>query len=561
MNRFVTIGLLTYLFSHFFSSSALASRKCNSHKYYSQDYLDSIKKKRVTPVIVVSGWSDTSLQSSSLKSAYKQTRAFSSAYLLAARLYQKYGRVKLIYLSTVPISEHYRRYLYRIATGDQGIAGFQGFEKFTLKMFVFDQAKHSEALIENFEGLDDIEKIPVDTYKFFSKRNVGLLKVIKNLLAIYAQSKRYDLIGFDNHSNSPLLRVIAYYLGIPLLGNTLLDFELGSKSQSRKIFEDAGVLHPKGSYFPIAKLDHLAEDIYELLKTGTRKVLIKIDRSSAGEGLQLVDFSDELTEGFINLYEPGPSNKLIRMKLYELPFRYLEKIVANGAIVEEYLESPGKHSPAAMLMINNETDIDLIGLYQQKLGGNLNLCYQGCESPLEDQEESQLIGKKALSIGLTLAKLGIRGPIGVDFLSCQTENRSDEEKILAIENNIRHPSTMYAYMNALHLLGESCLKTKYFETNECLRVPTLINSTIRNQLQAEFYRWLSFQTFTFKRETGKGVLIFGDYGAIGKLSALAIADSPVEASQLLKLADKEIKEHIRQWGAKYARKNLMKAEI
>ncbi|MFK7826688.1 MAG: hypothetical protein AB8G05_21280 [Oligoflexales bacterium] len=561
MNYFTKIFLLTLYLELLASSSFADPYTHEAQRYYSQKYLDRIKKHRITPVIVVTGWSENSLHSSSLKQAHKQTRAFAPAYLLAVRLYQIYGKVKLFYLSTTSISEEYRRYLYRVGSGDFGINGFKGFENYALRMIVFNKPRHRKTIPSgNLGSLQGAMDFPLAQDFFFSKRNQTLLKTLKAHMAAYHKSSRFEVVGLDAHSNSPVLNFIAEYLNIPLLGNKQLSPDVGSKSQSRRIYEATRILHPKGSYFPGNSPDYLAEEIYDLLKAGAKKVILKIDRSSAGEGLEILDFSNDLAEGFVNFYDPLITIRLILQKIADLSSKFLDKLYSNGAIVEEYIDGISTQSPAAMLIIEDETKVELLSLYFQQLGGDQGLSYQGSIGPLNNTNPKLVRG--ALAIGNTLAKTGIRGPIGIDFLSGTIIDQQKPKTLnFAIENNIRHPSTMYPYMSIHHLLGAQSLKTKYYRISETLRIPIMINSKIRLKHQTEFYKWLSHQDFTFSQQTEKGVLIHGEYSAIGKLAAIAVGNSPEEAAELLEQADQEIRQRIRFWGCKYARENLIKAEF
>ena len=533
--------------------------KCDSEQYYSGAYLDQIKSERLTPVIMVTGWSENSLHSTTLKQAQKQTRAFAASYLHAVRLYQIYGKVKLFYLTTCPISEDYRRYLYRVGTGDFGIDGFRDFEKYALKLIVFNRPRHRKNTPPG--DLDGFKKgtqeFPQAQNFFFSKRNRTLLNTLKGHMEAYRKSSRFEIVGLDAHSNSPLLAFIARYLNIPLLGNKHQHPDVGSKSHGRLVYKQARIPHPRGSYYPTNDPKYLAEEIYELLLEGINKAILKIDRSSAGEGLEILDFTTELTQGFMDLDDARQSINLILLKVADLPSKYLDKLHEHGAIVEEFIDAKNSYSPAAMLMID-KSKVELLGLYLQELGGDSGLHYQGSRGPISPP----LLAKGALAIGNLLAKTGIKGPVGIDFLSCIIDDCGKSKSLsFAIENNIRHPSTMYPYMCMKHLLGEEFLQSKYFKINENLRIPIMTNSKIRNKHQTEFYKWLSHQDFTFSRETRKGVLIHGEYSAIGKLSAVAIADTPNEAAELINKADHEIRQRIRLWGCKYARDHLMRVEI
>ena len=215
---------------------------------------------------------------------------------------------------------------------------------------------------------------------------------------------------------SNLERTLAVRLGIPIYGCHPDLLHLGSKSGSRAIFREAGLLMPEG-FEDLAEGKEIAEALSEL-KTknpNLRRAVVKLNEGFSGEGNAVFDFP--------TLLRGAPSARAIYKRLPQMAFEandmsweaYSAKISEMGAIVERFVEGRGKRSPSGQYRIDPLGRLEIISTHDQVTGGTSGQIFLGCRFPADEvyRLEIQAAGLKAAEV---LRQRGVFGRLGVDFV-------------------------------------------------------------------------------------------------------------------------------------------------
>ena len=249
---------------------------------------------------------------------------------------------------------------------------------------------------------------------------------------------------------SPLERSLAVALGAPIYGCDPDLRPLGSKSGGRKLFREVGALTPDG-------VEDLSDDagivagLAELKSRdpGLRRAVVKLNEGFSGDGNALFRF-DGAPEG-------GALAPWIRRRLPDLAFEaagttweaYAEKVAEMGAVVEAFIEGAEKRSPSAQFRIDPLGHALAVSTHDQVLGGPSGQVFLGCRFPA-DPTYRMAIQAEGLRIAEALAKRGVLGRLGVDFVSVR---RGGAWVNYAIEINLRKGGTTHPFLMLQFLTG------------------------------------------------------------------------------------------------------------
>ncbi|MFK7826690.1 MAG: hypothetical protein AB8G05_21290 [Oligoflexales bacterium] len=553
------------LFTSLFVSDSYAQEHETVQEYYTENFLNSLHAKSIIPVLVASGWSESSLgRMEKYKHLHKQSRGFAPSYLFAVKHYLKYGKVKLAYLSTTPISQAYRRYLFKIASGYGQLSKFKAFENECYLPYKFEPSIFEEESKESEEdGMDDEADIELQAFEYLRQGdNKSTFQKLEQDIHDFVDDDEYQVIGYEAHNTGKFLESWAKALRIPLLGNNPHAAEWGHKSLSRLSYKEAGIPHPRGTYEPEKNRLNIAIRIYELMfEHKIKKFIVKLEKSAAGDGNKILDLSGEFADPLF-FDEDNYNESLVRIicKMNEWSDSYIGRMIKYGAIVEEFFEGFDFTSPASMYMVNGENNIHVLSAYDQSLGGRNNLRFEGGAGPTNIQSDNDF-NLLALShkVGKVLARNGVAGHVGTDFICFKTQKSLKSiDSVYAIENNVRHTGTMYPFRCAYMLLGEKRLQKKFYQSNDFVKVKKYKKKSERREFQKSFYDWLFKQKFTYDGSKRIGVLVHADYSALGNIAICAIADNRKEADELVKQASAAISQWSNQWSKKFNAENSKK---
>ena len=221
------------------------------------------------------------------------------------------------------------------------------------------------------------------------------------------------------YNATPLERRLAVLLGMPLNGVDPELQHLGTKSGSRRVFREAGVVLPEG-FEDLRSKDDVVEALDELRRRRPRirKAVLKLDESFSGEGNAVFRFPDEGGR-------PAIADALSRLTLAvasESSDSYLGKFRTMGGIVEEFLDGEETRSPSCQIRIDPRGRVILLSTHDQLLGGPTNQLYLGCRFPAEEGYRRQ-IQEAARRIGEVLAARGVVSRLGIVSSSAALRRR------------------------------------------------------------------------------------------------------------------------------------------
>jgi hypothetical protein len=246
-----------------------------------------------------------------------------------------------------------------------------------------------------------------------------------------------------------LERTLAVRLGLPLYGcDPALGF-LGTKSGSRDVFHQAGVLCPPG-FEHLRDEDDMIHALAHLkrLHPWVRRAVIKVEEGFSGEGNAIFSY-DGAPDGaalgpWVRATLPSRVRFVAAGQNWET---YRAEFARMGGIVEAFVEGDDVRSPSAQCRIDPFGTVQLISTHDQVLGGDTGQIYLGCTFPAESSCCAG-IHNAARRVAAVLADDGVVARFGIDFVSVRVP---DGWKHYAIEINLRKGGTTHPYL-ALQLL-------------------------------------------------------------------------------------------------------------
>jgi hypothetical protein len=334
-----------------------------------------------------------------------------------------------------------------------------------------------------------------------------------------------------------LEQTLALQLGIPVYGCDPEHLHWGSKSGSRHIFRDAGILMPDG-YEDLTSPDDIADAITSLKERNPalKKAVVKINEGFSGEGNAIMKLQDAPTGRALrpwvaeNLPKLSFEAEAISWELYQ------QKFAAMGGIVEEFISGPNKRSPSAQFRVNPIGTLDAISTHDQLLGGDNGQIFIGCKFPADETYRITIqdTGMKAASI---LRDKGVLGRFGIDFISVKD---GDKWQHYAIEINLRkggttHPFQMLQFLTDgrydpatgqyLTVAGHP----RYYYASDNLESINYRGLTPYDLVDISVMNGLHFHS-----ATGEGVTfhLIGALSEFGKLGVVCIGETAARAEKL-----------------------------
>lgn len=237
---------------------------------------------------------------------------------------------------------------------------------------------------------------------------------------------------------------LAVQLGIPVYGPDPSLDHWGTKNGSRTIFAEEGVPHPAGVE-GISTINEVVAGVESIrrVRPDIRKVIVKLDRAVSGLGNATVD-----VEGAADPNELAAAVRRLSPEDAQTDaVAYLAELRNNGGIVEELIEGDDFRSPSVQMRNSPAGEVEIISTHDQVLGGPTGQMFLGCRFPA-DLAYTSLISRESMKVGRRLAKEGVIGRYGIDFVV----TRSNEEWVpRAIEINLRNGGTTHPYLTLIAL--------------------------------------------------------------------------------------------------------------
>lgn len=329
-------------------------------------------------------------------------------------------------------------------------------------------------------------------------------------------------------------RTLAVRLGLPVYGTDPDYWYLGTKSGSRMIFRQAGILMPPG-FENLTGENDIIDSLYALKRQDPllQKAVIKMNDGFSGEGNAVFSYDGAPDILYLHSWIRAQL-RYMHIVAPDLNYRsFLKKFSRMQGIVEAFIGGDIKASPSVQCRINPLGEIDIISTHDQLLGGEAEQVYLGADFPASPEYAVE-IGQLGKRISEELKAMGALGRLGVDFISIKENNAW---KHYAIEINLRKGGTTHPYLMLQFLTGgvynaatgefEMPDKNKryYFtsdnyKSEKCkgLTAHDLIDIAISNDIH-----------YNSTREEGVMFHLIGALSQFGKLGIVCIGDSPAKA--------------------------------
>jgi hypothetical protein len=241
-------------------------------------------------------------------------------------------------------------------------------------------------------------------------------------------------------------RDLALALDVPIYGVDSRFERYGTKTGSRRLFESAGVPHPRGVNAVRTRAE-IADALISLRawRPGVEGAVVKHDDAVYGDGNRVINLRD--------LPAPGTAEErsAIDVRSRSLPAEYLE-VLAGGGVVEEFIGGEIR-SPSVQMRILPGGEPIVISTHDQVLGGERGQAFVGCTFPA-DPAYGPLVVAEARKVGHYLAVQGVMGRFGVDFVVAREDGGGWSP--YAVEINLREGGTSHPY-SALWLLTDGSM--------------------------------------------------------------------------------------------------------
>jgi hypothetical protein len=347
------------------------------------------------------------------------------------------------------------------------------------------------------------------------------------------------------YNSTDLEQQLSLKLGIPLLAASPEVLKWGSKSGSRRVFAEASIPHPDGSY-TVRKVEDLIEELWQLWqrKPDLKRIVVKLNEGFSGEGNAVLDLRP------IQNYAPDKCDRhdtktALSEQLGKMNFQgvgetwetFSARIPELGAIVEAFIEGEIKRSPSVQGYIRPSGEVEIVSTHDQILGGVDGQVYEGCYFPADAAYRLEL-QELGLKVGEVLAAKGAIERYGVDFVVVQNPDKT--WNIQAIEINLRKGGTTHPFMT-LRLLTNG---TFDYDTGKYLSQQNQEKYYIAtDNLQKEQYKGLLPDDlmdiiaherlhFDSSSRTGTVFHLIGTLSQYGKLGLTSIGNSPEEAQEI-----------------------------
>jgi hypothetical protein len=334
-----------------------------------------------------------------------------------------------------------------------------------------------------------------------------------------------------------LERQLALALGVPLYGCDPDLLPLGSKSGSRALFREAGLMMPDG-FENLRDVIDLAEALTRLKrqKPALARAVVKLNEGFSGEGNAIFRFADAP--------EGRPLAAWVRERLPRMQFaahgmgweEYAAKVEDMWAVAEEFVDGAEKRSPSAQYRINPLGEVEVISTHEQDLGESDGQVFLGCHFPARGAYRLD-IQNRGIGVARRLAAKGVLDRFGIDYVSVRD---GGTWRHYAIEINLRKGGTTHPFMMLQYLTGGTYDTStghflapdgtpRYYHASDNIVSDRYVGLTPRDLIDIAIARDIHFD-----RARHRGVVfhLIGALSQFGKLGAVAIGTTRQDADAL-----------------------------
>ena len=339
-------------------------------------------------------------------------------------------------------------------------------------------------------------------------------------------------------------RELAWRLGIPMYGCDPRLAPLGTKSRTRRLFAEEGVVHPLGREDLHSEAE-LRDALVAMRSTkpGLKRVVVKLDEGVSGLGNANLDLTGLPAPG--TPPEAGAIEALLPRLHFEVPGLtyegFLAKLAGQGGVVEEHIEADEIRSPSVQMRITPLGEVELLSTHDQVLGGESGQSFLGSRFPADPGYVGSITAEAA-KLGDRLRREGVLGRFAIDFVVARHAGGPWEP--YAIELNLRKGGTTHPFLTLQFLTDGTYSPTtgefiapsgraKFFVASDHVESPAYRVFTPEDLFDVAIMRGLHFDQ---TRQTGVVFHMMSALPEHGRVGITAVGDDPAEAQHLYEAA-------------------------
>jgi hypothetical protein len=336
---------------------------------------------------------------------------------------------------------------------------------------------------------------------------------------------------------TPYERSLAVQLQLPIYGCDPDLYELGSKSNGRRIFRECG-LHVAPGFEDLFTKEQIVEALVKLKKQNIylRKAVVKVNDGFSGDGNAMFSYAN----ADMNNLEAWVKDNLDNIKLIaeDLSLHdFFAKYKNMGGVVEEFIEGERKESPSVQCRITPAGQCEVISTHDQELGGESQQIYIGAQFPASEEYAVEL-GEIGMKVAQVLKNKGVLGRFAVDFISVKEESGW---KHYPIEINLRkggttHPFLMLQFLtDGRYNAQEGVYNTskghliRYYFCSDNLKSEKYVGLTPHDLIDIAMVNDIHYDGTS---QEGVMFHLIGALSQFGKLGVVCIGSTPQRAREL-----------------------------
>jgi hypothetical protein len=445
--------------------------------------------------------------------------------LLFLLLLLRQPRLRMVYVTSMPINEHVVEYYLSLLPG-----------------VIPSHARSRLQLV----SVGDSSATPL-TDKLLARP-----RLVARIAGLVPDVTRSHLIPYTSTTRE---RDLSLLLGIPMYAAHPRLYPLGTKTGCRRVFAEAGVDHPFGAE-DLHSVDEVVDAVLDLLaaRPGVQWAMVKLNEGVSGSGNALVDLSG-LTAGQGSPGTDSPADlhadlraeveeRVRGMQLEDARVgidAYLAKLEERGGIVEERVVGDEVRSPSVQLHVTPLGELAVLSTHDQVLGGPTGQMYLGARFPA-DPAYATTISREAEKVGRVLADKGVLGRFALDFVVVR---QGDQWQTHAIEVNLRKGGTTHPFLTLQFLTDGEYVQEegRYLTPSGAER-----HLVATDHLEDESLRGLGVDDlfdlvaraglhFDQSRQTGVVFHMISSITECGRVGMTAIGDTPDSAQDVFDRAE------------------------
>ena len=349
---------------------------------------------------------------------------------------------------------------------------------------------------------------------------------------------------------TPYERTLAVRLQIPIFGCDPDLYELGSKSNGRRIFRECGLHVPPG-FEDLYSEEDIIHSLAQLRKSHPqiRKAVVKVNDGFSGDGNAIFSYSGIEEGAEIKQWVGENLRGKLKIVAGDLSYEmFLRKYKEMGGIVEAFIDGGRKESPSVQCRVTPTGISEVLSTHDQELGGESGQIYIGAQFPASDDYAVE-IGRMGKKVSDALLERGVLGRFAIDFISVK---ENDGWKHYPIEINLRKGGTTHPFL-MLQFLTDGKYNAedgKYYTSNGSLVRYYFTSDNLKNDKYIgltphDLIDIAMMNDLHFDGTVQEGVMfhLIGALSQYGKLGVVCVGSSPERArdfyAKIIEVLDKE----------------------